>query len=84
MALTMDLQFKGIAVPSAYITVVMPVIGIDKETMSFGVNYCASQAEEAFHSYQVGSPYDLEGPNPLEQAYMYLKGLSEFEASTDC
>lgn len=84
MALTMDLQFKGIAVPAAYITAVMPVIGLDKESMSFGVNYCASSVEEAFHSYQVGSPYNLQGPNPLEQAYIYLKRLPEFEAATDC
>ena len=67
MALTQDLLFKGIAVPAAYITAVMPVIGLDKQSMSFGVNYRATPIEEAFHSYQVHAPYDLEGENPLKR-----------------
>ena len=27
---------------------------------------------------------DLDGPNPIKQAYLHLKTLPEFEGATDC
>lgn len=32
------------------------------------------------HKFQI----DLQGGNPIEQAYMYLKTLPEFSGATDC
>lgn len=32
---------------------------------------------------RVFAPYDLEGPNPIEQAYAFLK-QGDFEGATDC
>jgi len=29
-------------------------------------------------------PLDLEGPNPIKQAYNYLKTLNEFSSAIDC
>jgi hypothetical protein len=28
--------------------------------------------------------FDLEGPNPIKQAYLYLKTIPEFADATDC
>jgi hypothetical protein len=28
--------------------------------------------------------YDIQGPNPIAQAYAHLKTLSEFEGAVDC
>lgn len=30
------------------------------------------------------APLDLEGPNPIKQAYEHLKTLPEFEGAVDC
>jgi hypothetical protein len=35
---------------------------------------------ERFSSF----PLDLEGPNPIKQAYLHLKTLPEFSDATDC
>ena len=37
-----------------------------------------------FDSMEVTYPYDLEGPNPIKQAYLYLKSLPEFADAVDC
>lgn len=31
-----------------------------------------------------GFDYDLEGPNPIKQAYLHLKSLPEFADAVDC
>jgi hypothetical protein len=31
-----------------------------------------------------GCPYDIEGDNPIKQAYEHLKTLPEFEGAIDC
>jgi len=33
---------------------------------------------------EYSSPYDINGNNPIAQAYMYLKTLPEFAGATDC
>jgi hypothetical protein len=32
----------------------------------------------------INFPHDLEGPNPIKQAYLHLKTLPEFADAVDC
>lgn len=84
MALTCDITFRGLSVSGAYIKVNMPRILEDKTTLSFGVIFKASStADEELYSDQYECAYDISGKNPFEQAYAYLKTLTEFSSATD-
>ncbi|MEN0615477.1 hypothetical protein [Klebsiella indica] len=84
MALTCDISFRGLTVSGAYVTVNMPRILVDKETLSFGVIFKAdASAEEELYSEQYECAYDISGENPFSQAYAYLKTLDQFSGATD-
>ena len=61
-------------------------IRIDNKTrLAFNVDVCKS-AEE-LHTFSVLSfecDYDINGENPLAQAYVYLKTIPEFVGAQDC
>lgn len=84
MALTLDTDFKGIKVKSAYVTVEFPSIQYAKDSVEFGVWFCASKGQEIFRSESFSAPYDIDGPDPFKQAYEHLKTLPEFEIAEDC
>lgn len=83
MALQIAMTFKGIVVPSAYVTVSLPQISADKTKVSFVVQYSNSPSDEVFNSVAQQSTYSLTGTNPFEQAYTYLKTLPEFASATN-
>lgn len=82
MAISKTVNFKGIAVPNAYIRVWR--VECEKSSMTFGVGFHAEKDAEMFDSATVPAPYDISGPNPISQAYAHLKTLPEFEGSVDC
>jgi hypothetical protein len=91
MALTLALTYKGINLATAYYRVVGPQIDFSKNTMSFGVWPFSDQAS-ATDAINVlgdaavtitGAPYSISGVNVFQQAYDYLKTLSEFSGATD-
>lgn len=84
MSLKKTVVFKGITVTDAHITAVMPAIAMGNAQMTFGVQYRSSPGAEVFQSEMREAPYDIEGGNPLEQAYAYLRTLSQFTGATDC
>jgi len=46
-----------------------------------------SYADAMFHPFNVLSfscDYDINGENPIKQAYLHLKALPEFSDATDC
>lgn len=58
---------------------------ITKDTILFQVrSYKDTSGLPQFADVSYSCPYDLENKNPLEQAYEYLKTLSEFENAVDC
>lgn len=83
MALIKDVEYKGLLAKSAYVAVVLPSISISKETMEFGVWYKAHQGGEVFHAETHTAPYLVDGGNPFDQAYAYLKGLPSFAGCLD-
>jgi hypothetical protein len=84
MALQMDIVTPhGLEVANAYHRV-EGVELLTKELVRFHVRAYASAGKpfvmEAIHA----ALYDLNGANPIAQAYVYLKSLPEFELATDC
>lgn len=84
MAIKIDVNFKGILVEGAYVTVMQPAVSTDKSEITFGAWHRSAIGQEAFLVVFHAAPYDLEGDNPFEQAYAYLKTLLEFEGAEDC
>ena len=85
MALRIDVEFKGLSVPGAYVTVMQPMVTAEKNEVSFGVWYRASQqSSEAFDAVTFKAPYSIEGQNPFIQAYEYLKTQPSFQGCIDC
>ena len=58
---------------------------ISKNSISFHVQSLKeSNAPAEFASEFYSCQYDLNGANPMEQAYTYLKTLPEFSGARDC
>jgi hypothetical protein len=81
MALSKTITFKGITVNDAYLKVWQ--IQGDKTEINFGLGYFASADSEMFDSKTFTMAYDIEGDNPIKQAYTYLKTLSDFADAGD-
>lgn len=83
MALSKTITINSVEVKDAYIR----VSGFrgDKKDISFVVSYHANVDSVPFHSEGFSAvSYDMEGSNPIKQAYEYLKTLPEFSGATDC
>jgi hypothetical protein len=55
-----------------------------KEAFSASVSFTDNQSGNLVLHKQYEFPLDLNGPNPIKQAYEYLKTLPEFTDATDC
>jgi hypothetical protein len=75
---------SGIDVADAYHRVEQ-VILVNKSNITFAVNaYKDSEIKAYLTSKFYSCQYDLEGSNPMAQAYAHLKTLEEFENAVDC
>jgi hypothetical protein len=82
MALQSNITWKGVAVENAYVKVT--AFSGDKNTMTFSLGYFASADEETtFGEERRQCALDLDGDNPVKQAYENLKTLEEFSGATD-
>lgn len=84
MALKKDIEFKGISVVGAYLRAVSPTIRRGNDHLEFILEYAADENSQYFKVRAFECPYDLDGANPIEQAYEYLKTLEEFSDVSDC
>ena len=84
MALRKTIDFRGINVPSAYIRVQQLTILAGNIRMEFGIQIMANSSTPAFEAYAIGANYNLEGGNPIRQAYDHLKTLDRFQGAEDC
>jgi hypothetical protein len=74
----------GITVPNAYCRV-EAVSLIAKDNISFHLRSYAEPEDKPFFKEQIFTcSYDIDGPNPIKQAYLHLKCLFEFTDATDC
>jgi hypothetical protein len=86
MAITIVLQaktqFGTIEVPNCYVRV--SNVDVSKVEGSARVVFLKTAnggiLQEVYHTFS----YDIEGPNPIKQAYQFLKTLPEFADAVDC
>ncbi|WP_341541028.1 hypothetical protein [Klebsiella michiganensis] len=83
MSLIVDTVFKGISVKSAKVTVGDIYIADGHEALSITANWSAPGSSEFFKQTTYNCPYDINGTDPLTQAYAYLKTLEEFSGATE-
>jgi hypothetical protein len=58
---------------------------VSKDTMTFQVrSYKDKSGLPHFADISFNCAYDIQGNNPIKQAYEHLKTLSEFADATDC
>jgi hypothetical protein len=82
MAISKSISFKGIRLNNAYHRVWR--VDCEKTSMSYGVSVHATAADEAIAGSTHTCAYELNGANPIAQAYEHLKTLPEFADATDC
>lgn len=72
----------GFDVPSAYQRV--ESVKLRKTSMEFQVFVYSDVTKTAFNHKSYACAYDIQGANPIVQAYVHLKTLPEFAGATDC
>lgn len=55
-----------------------------KETLIASVVFADNNSSDFSKTEDFSFLLDLEGPNPIKQAYLHLKSLPEFADATDC
>lgn len=55
-----------------------------KETCTATYKIMKDSNGQVLQEHLTAFPLDLDGPNPIKQAYLYLKTLPEFADATDC
>lgn len=73
----------GIKLENAYIRIENIRIS-PKTVISYDVCYYADQSNPEIEVKRFECSYDMNGVNPMIQAYDYLKSLPEFADAVDC
>lgn len=73
----------GFTATDAYVRVEAVAL-VTKSQMSFRTRAYIAPGMPAFADGEHVCAYDLDGPNPIAQAYLHLKSLPEFADATDC
>lgn len=82
LAQTVDSDF-GVSIENAYHRV-EGVQLVTKDRIFFSVKSYKDVEKPNFASCGYECFYDLDGDNPIKQAYEYLKTLPKFADATDC
>lgn len=83
MAIKKTVQTKfGFNVPDTYIRV--EGVRLTKSEIKFQVRFYTTVEKPHFDDVEYDCSYEIEGANPIKQAYEHLKTLPEFEGATDC
>lgn len=83
MALKKTIDFRGLQIVDAYITIEMTTILSGNQDMELRIGYWLPGQDTQFHAEKYTCPYELSGDNPISQGYVYLKTLPEFEGCVD-
>lgn len=81
MALSITFTHHGVTVTNGYLKVSQ--YGGDKEKLNFEVDYKAASDQLPLKKEQFTCSLNLNGNNPVAQAYEHLKTLPEFSAAED-
>jgi hypothetical protein len=78
--LTLNTVFKTVPISNAQVL----VVSVHVNRISCTANYIIQvKKDQILDSVSIEFPYDLNGPNPIKQAYLYLKTLPEFADAVD-
>ena len=81
---TVDTQI-GVSINDAYHRVEFVTIDKSKKRIDFHLrNYKDASSTSWISDALQTCEYDIDGANPIAQAYVYLKTLPEFAGATDC
>jgi hypothetical protein len=84
MAIRKNIEtLQGVKVQDAYCRVENVSLR-GKDTIHFVLRSYADTSKSSFQEVGFLSAYDLNGDNPIKQAYKHLKTLPEFAGTTDC
>jgi hypothetical protein len=85
MALSIDVTLaSGLTAPDSYVRVT-GVHLVTKTQASASLSFFASPTSSlAYQTAEQSFAYALDGPNPIKQAYQFLKTLPEFSDAIDC
>ena len=72
----------GVELPNAYWRI--ELASVTKTQMQVKLRVYNTPDLPAFGEEDHTAPYDIEGENPIKQAYVYLKSLPEFADVIDC
>ena len=81
MALAKNTEYKSVTIESAYFRV--SSVTAQKDTMTFGLGLHATETSEMISHETYSCAYDIDGENPIKQAYEHLKTLPEFSDAED-
>ena len=56
----------------------------NKSKLNFSVSFSKAKDSPQFDNKGYSCAYDLDGSNPIKQAYQHLKTLPEFAGAIDC
>ena len=73
---------ESVTIQNAYVKVIHVLATKDILTVFYAIMRSAN--EQSICTKTVDTALDLEGPNPIKQAYQFLKSLPEFSDATDC
>lgn len=86
MALSINLeastQFGTIKVLDCYVRVLN--VEVSKTEIGVRTQYLKNANGGLLQEQRYVFPYDINGENPIKQAYLHLKTLPEFANSVDC
>jgi len=82
MALLKNIDFKGLIVNKVYVKVWQ--IKGNKNELYCDVLYAVDNSSEMLMSKTFLFDYNIDGENPIKQAYAHLKTLPEFADAIDC
>lgn len=60
------------------------VLIIKKTELEFELNTSKDSESDFFKKTKFNTIYNINGENPIKQAYLHLKTLPEFSDATDC
>jgi len=74
---------QGFDATNAYHLVLAPTL-ITKTRMRFSLGIAKEKGLPFISQQGYECAFDLNGPNPIKQAYLHLKSLPEFADAVDC
>jgi len=73
----------GIEIPNAYFKI-QNIIIKNKSNLEFNLNSYKDKSFQYITITEYSCDYDINGENPIKQAYLHLKSLPEFADAVDC